>query len=326
MNTSLLRLGTVLFAINAGLAVAAVAADIPPSTATVATPSGQMLAIVNGRMTDGRPATLENVLEQLRPGYPGANIIMAGAETVVIRNLRMNWYPYSSSETRAPANRIAGGGGSPEMGTVLSALRAASGDKFTISHEGPATYIVSAIRAGETSAPARTVEVFNLRPYLWPARGQMTLHGEILNSERQQLETLRKNYAENHPEVKAQLERVATLQKSYDRDAADVERRVDEIVQLVDETVAELNPGKPGPKPLFRFHAGTNLLVVSGTREAVDITRKIVMALGGFDGAGGVPRGFPAEKESSSRDADVSPKEAEAADNPAPTPPAPPNR
>jgi hypothetical protein len=324
MNASLLRFRSVLFAINVFLAAVALAAEFPPPTTTAS--SGQMLVIANGRLADGRPATLENVLEELRPGYPAANVIMAGAETVVVQNLRMHWYPYSPSETRAPANRIAGGGGSPGMGTVLSALRAASGDKFTISQEDPATYIVSAIPSPGTSGPARTVEVFNLREYLWPARGQMTLHGEILNSERQQLETLRKKYAENPPEVKAQLERVATLQKSYDRDAADVERRVDEIVQLVDQTVAELNPGKPGPKPLFRFHAGTNLLVVSGTREAVDITRKIVMALGGFDGQGGTPRTYPAEEGPRSRDANVSPKETEAADHPAPTPPAPPNR
>jgi hypothetical protein len=66
-----------------------------------------------------------------------------------------------------------------------------------------------------------------------------------------------------------------------DRDA--VAKSLDEVQQLILSTLRQLHPSgySSTDDPQFSYHPGTKLLIVTGSREAIEVSRKIVNALSG---------------------------------------------
>jgi hypothetical protein len=239
-----------------------------PKTTSVSAesaPPGYDLEIIDGKQVGaskarGLEATLGNVVDALRDRYPKANIVMApGLAKLKISDLKLR------------AGRLA---------DELEAVRVASGAKFDWMGPGfagpnippmqgidPTTGLPTATNPTESNtglfvlrepAPtpetARTVEAFNIDPYLrW----------------------LRENQDAN--ETKGRREE-------------EVVKRLDELEQMVARTLSSLKPGSAVEMPTFQFHRGANLLIVVGTTDAVDVARKVVNALPGqadFGGGGG---------------------------------------
>jgi len=72
------------------------------------------------------------------------------------------------------------------------------------------------------------------------------------------------------------------------------ERSIDELTRMVSETLEMLNSdGRPPDPPAFRFHRGASVLVVIGSRESVEVARKIVNALPGMGTAQRAEAGGP---------------------------------
>ena len=65
-----------------------------------------------------------------------------------------------------------------------------------------------------------------------------------------------------------------------------IAQKLDEVEQIIIQTLRNLEQRQNGESgssqsPEFRFHAGTSLLIVMGTPQAIDVSRKIVNALPG---------------------------------------------
>jgi len=220
------------------------------------------LEIVNGSIvrvgstSDKREATLGNVIDAVRQRYPDANIAMTpGLARLKISDLKLR--------TRS-------------IWEDLEAIRVASGGKFEWSGPGfsvfgrtgldPDRYVTpgptdpSAIATGNglftlreavTAERERSVEAFNIGPYLQ--------HGET--------------EAIGGPGQ-------PTSGDKPKADAASREKRLTEVEQIILETIGALHDEEV-EKPQFQFHRGANLLIVIGSREAVEVARKIVGALPG---------------------------------------------
>ncbi len=193
------------------------------------------------------PATLGRVVDELRNQYPKANIVLApGLATAPVSDLKLH------------------AGGLPDG---LEAIRVASGDKFVWVGPPGANPGVPAIDPTTglalthfpdlstglytlREAPdenARMVEVFNVGPYL---------------------EYLERHYQKDPKRSQNSLE---------------VRSSIDELQEMIGDTLTMLKTasGVPTERPRFRFHPGANLLVVIGTRDAVEVARKVVSALPG---------------------------------------------
>ncbi|MBI3850896.1 MAG: hypothetical protein HY298_11570 [Verrucomicrobia bacterium] len=247
----------------------ALAEDKPPSppnkpsvSAEFKTP-GYDLEIVEGQFVQkGKKvtATLANVVDALRERYPKANIVLSPG----LANLHVGDLKLRSRNS---------------LGEELEAIRAASGEKFEFTGAGgvgsgasaidPTTGLPVAIvrpasneglfilrEPAPTPETARTVEAFNIGPYLQWLR----------------FEWLREN------------QDAKQAQENREKEIAE---RLDELKQIVRETVQILHRGTSVEMPSYQFHRGANLLIVTGTREAVDVARKVVNALPGQSGFGG---------------------------------------
>jgi hypothetical protein len=62
-----------------------------------------------------------------------------------------------------------------------------------------------------------------------------------------------------------------------------VAKSLDEMRDLILSTLRQLHPSgySSTDDPQFRYHSGTKLLIVTGSREAIEVSRKIVNALSG---------------------------------------------
>lgn len=216
--------------------------------------SGYDLVIAEGQLVNGPKgtveATLANVADALREIHPGANLVLSpGLSKVRLADLKLR---------------------GSKLPDELEALRIASGEKFDWvgpGSPGPNMASPSAIdpatglpQAGAdpnvglfilrepmpTPQTHRMVEAFNLDPYL-----------EWLRSKQD-------------PKGPAQSGRDDQIQKS-----------LEDIQTIVIETIDKLRQDRAssGDMPNFQFHRGANLLIVIGTTEAVDVARRIVMAL-----------------------------------------------
>jgi hypothetical protein len=212
----------------------------------------------------GKPvieATLGNVVDALAELYNGHNFKFAlspGLDKIKIEDLKfVTGRPYLD----------------------LEAIRAASGDKFEwderdssgrlvrSSSDGrfgidPATGLPLAqspatssdesslfvLRPPEpTPETARTVEVFNLTPYF----DRLTKRSKAEGTDNQLI--------------------------SPDR----VEEEVHNVEGVITDTLAGFAEGSPGSVtlPNYAFHPGANLLVVIGTKQQLEVARKVVKAL-----------------------------------------------
>jgi hypothetical protein len=215
------------------------------------------LEIVNGSIvrvgstSDKQEATLGNVIDAVRQRYPDANVAMSpGLSRLKISDLKLR--------TRS-------------IWEDLEAIRVASGGKFDWS--GPSSPMFGrpsfpdparvtegqvdtsvglfTLREAVTPERERSVEAFNIGPYL------------------------------QHEETKE----IAGPGQGASGDqpkaiAASREKRLAEVEQIILETIGALHDEEI-EKPRFQFHRGANLLIVIGSREAVEVARKIVSALPG---------------------------------------------
>jgi hypothetical protein len=205
------------------------------------------------------PATLANVVEALRDRYPHANIVLSpGLANLTVSDLKLR---------------------SSNLGEELEAVRVACAMQFELQGPrpkepsiDPATGVPVAApgidpttgipvgaagsaneglfvlrRSGPPPQIERVVEAFNIGPYLdWLAA---SMEGE----------------------------------NAADRREAARDKSVKQIAEIIDETISTfMPPPNPGGPPTLQFHPGANLLVVVGSRDSVEVARKIVNALPGM--------------------------------------------
>lgn len=248
-------------------------------------PAAYDLEINDGMlMQDGKKteATLANVVEILRTRFDHANIVLApGLGRLKVADLKLR-------------------GG--QLQNELEAIRVASGEKFDIQGPREAPAVIDpktglplsaspemmagnsglyTLQAASSPGSERAVEAFNLEPFLASLR----------------------HPAAGEENAKDQTERE--------------EHSIDELTRMVTETLEMLNTdGRPPDQPAFRFHRGASVLVVIGTRESVEVARKIVNALPGMATA---QRGESSAANTAAREAFMRRYGLGPPDNPGPT-------
>jgi hypothetical protein len=220
-------------------------------------------------------ATLENVVDLLRERHDGANIVLSpGLPRIKIANLKLR---------------------ATSLEQELEALRVASGNKFMWSDGRNsaademmrgAGAIMPAPPGGPAPDPSRSA--------LPPKQNQAPLYilGEVpagMTAPGRQVEVFNltdyfNSFGGMDEESRAKL----------------VTTSLDEIKKIVSTTLQLISEDQ-NSSIAFQFHAGANLLVVSGTPDALEVARKVVGALGpsnrpaagGGFGAGIDPFGNP---------------------------------
>jgi hypothetical protein len=201
-------------------------------------------------------ATLPNVVNALRDEYTDANIVLApGLAKLKVSDLKLR-------------------AGSPAE--ELEAVRVACDDKFQIQTPGgpdiilvdptsglpldrttgfplsggkrqnPGLFVLRAPKP--TPETQRVVEAFNIGPYVEWVRRQSTGSGKT------------------------------------NVDLTD--QGLQEIAQIIHDTVSDVKGGSPENQPTWQYHKGATLLVVIGTRDSVEIAGKIVNVLPGMSSVG----------------------------------------
>ena len=210
--------------------------------------------------------TLGNLIDALRERYSEANIALApGLAKLKISDLKLRTGRLTDE---LEAIRVASGGkfawlcpGSPEPNMPVGPL--AMDPRTGLPRPAPDanTGLFILRDPAPTEENERVVEAFNIGPYLEWVTGRTNPAQETLMS---------------HKDPKAQHD-------------AEVPEDVDKLNLMIRETIATLKQGKfnDTDQPSFQFHRGANLLVVIGTREAVDVARKVVSALPGQAFLGG---------------------------------------
>jgi len=216
------------------------------------------LEVKEGLVVSGGPharkvtASLANVIDAVRDRYPEANIVIApGLANMSISDLKLR---------------------TGNISEELEAIRVARGGKFECSG-GPGNVVVdptTGLPTGsgsnnkglftlrEPTAPEnqRVVEAFNIGPYLQSAREDEVDSTQVKPGQRG-----------DKKESKEFRERRA-------------DQMLDQLKIIILQTISALHPGT-AEQPNFQFHQGANLLVIIGSREAVDVARKVVNALPG---------------------------------------------
>ncbi len=265
---------------------------------------GYDLAIVEGMLVSKGstaakvPATLANVVDALRDRYQEANIVMApGLADAHIADVKLR---ASSLWDELEAIRVASGGkfewqgpnsplfGAPNSPTPSAFVGTPDADPSTGLPIGPPrTRLNSGLFVLQEPSPTpenqRVVDAFSLGNYLLP-NALTDLPGE-----------------EESP-GQPKPGQPANQQQTRERRNERVNQKLEQLKLIISETIVSLHQGPGGHAeqlslPSFQFHPGANLLVVVGTREAVDVARKVMLALPGVqvNAAGPLPRaGAPA--------------------------------
>jgi hypothetical protein len=236
-------------------------AQTPPAT------PGSEIKIVSGKIIGASkagqpvPATLSNVVDILREYYREASITVVGVDDVLIDNVTLRIAPRTAY--RGSALRIA-----------LAALAEASGRKFRVQDFSDQDFMLSADRS---PTGRRTAEVFNLGHLLSNHQGKH-LDRQIRDTETA-LTAVRKVMTNDHPRV-ADMTTQLEILKAHKAQAApplDSKKVIEQIMDTVAVTLGLLKSGEKQPE--FQFHPGTNLLIVVGGDDAIEVTRKVVAAL-----------------------------------------------
>ncbi|MEO5961023.1 MAG: hypothetical protein ABIR80_18100 [Opitutaceae bacterium] len=218
-------------------------------------------------------ATLRNVLELVRLRYPDANITAVEVEDVRIDNLTLHWGRYRGAPLPGePRPRL-----NPPLIGVLTALAEASGRKFEAVPFGENDFLLRP-PAATHPASAPMTEVFNLSP-LSGGGLKRNLEQQLLALEGE-AKALAARYGKEHPRFVEVRDRIDIVSGQLHRAARAVvpgEKLVSQIGQAVEDTLAAEKSHATVPR--FQFHEGTNLLIVTGSDRAVDLTRKIIAAL-----------------------------------------------
>lgn len=272
------------------LSAADVAAEATPKAPAASSGTSDGPLVIKSGFFPGKDgtrtrATIRNLIDWISQRYPDTNITVVGVEDVVIENLALQW---RRTRQPAPEGEIAQRAYPPLEG-LLVALSEASGRKFYVRQFGPNDFVLALDFA---QSPPQTTEVFNLSP-LMGARNRPALLEEIQRGEIE-LGILQKNGGptpgSNAPHIAAIQYRIEVAKKLLSQSsttAVDVEKLIEKIqtvaVQAVAQsmTLRESSNGRSpsGAFPQFKYHPGTNLLVVVGSPDAIDITRKVIAAL-----------------------------------------------
>ena len=215
--------------------------------------------------------TLGNVVDALRERYPDANIALApGLAALKIADLKLR---------------------AGQLSDELEAIRVASGSKFEWIAPGsgwpnmnpaPAVDPTTGLSIPPPPAESRNNGLFVLREAPPTQSNERTVEAFNLSGYIQWLTGKDKATADTDRREKA------------------AEQSLRDIEKIVLETIDTFKQGNLNSQdqPRFQFHRGANLLVAIGTRETVEIVRKVVNALpgqteagspnpGGFGGVGG---------------------------------------
>lgn len=230
-----------------------------PSTESFASrlsrPPGYALEIVDGQFEQkGKrvSATLGNVVDALRDRYPKANIVLAPGLAKL---------PISDLKLRAGC-----------LADELEAIRVAGGLKF--EWLGPGA-------AGPNLSPGSSPQTID------PTTGQLAVSPQteanaglfILREPTPTPETARTMEAFNIGGYLQWLREKQDPKAAPDRREQEVAKSLDELEKIVAVTLESLKQGSSVEMPTFRFHRGANLLIVTGTRDAVEVARQVVNAL-----------------------------------------------
>ena len=214
------------------------------------------LEVKEGFVVSGGPharkatASLANVIDAVRDRYPNANVVIApGLANMSISDLKLRTSSISEE---------------------LEAIRVASGGKFEWSgapgHLDPRTGLPAGsdendkglftLREPTSPESQRVVEAFNIGGYLQSARED------------------EEDATPGNPD-----------QPRYKKKSKEFrDRRANEMLEqlkmIILDTISALHPATDG-EPNFQFHRGANLLVIIGSRDALDVARKVVNALPG---------------------------------------------
>jgi hypothetical protein len=241
--------------------------DSAPASKRTGPPSE--IVIKNGMLEhDGQrtPATLRRVVDLIAPAYRKLTVRMVGAENVLIQDVTL----------RLPRREMVDGKSvEPSLHSLFAALRAASGNRFQVQAFSEQDFLLSA--DAHYVAAGRSAEVFKLNPLLAPRTPDLQRAIDELDAE---LAVLAKRYGEKHPKMADMTDRRDVLKATQARATTprmDPAKLIEQIQDVVRLTLELLNSGQPLPE--FKFHAGTGLLVVIGSEEAINVTRKVVAAL-----------------------------------------------
>src|SRR5438552_1379970 len=224
------------------------------------------LEVKEGFVVSGGPharkatASLANVIDAMRDRYPEANIVIApGLANISISDLKLRTSSISEE---------------------LEAIRVASGAKFEWSG-GPGNVAVDPTTGLPTISGSDNKGLFTLREPTAPENQRIV---EAFNIALY-LHSARPDDEDSTPDKPGQPGYKRETKEFRDRRANE---RLDQLKMIILETISALHPNS-AEQPTFQFHYGANLLVLIGSRDAVDVARKVVNALRGQDGQVVVP-------------------------------------
>ncbi len=262
-----------------GLFLAVLLAGFGPALSAQPSAPVPPLVVTDGKFThDGKtePATLGNLVAFVRTCYPNASITMIDVENVGIDHVNLQW---RAMDPAIVGRRVFQ---TPLIG-VLTALSDASGQRFEVAAFSDNDFVLR--RPGGPPRAEPAIEVFNLKPLL--ARGVPDARSfeEEINFFEAQKAVLSKR-PEKAAEVKDIEDRIQVVEKqradamqraAQQGPASDAKKLLDQIPELVELAMSPLRADEELPK--FKYHAGTNLLIVVGSPRAVAITRNVIDAL-----------------------------------------------
>ncbi len=243
------------------------AAESPPAPARK-TSADDRLIITNGvfsRNGENVPATVRNLVDLVAKRFPDANITIVGVENVVIDNLALTLRKTKIFDELPNARQ--------PLDSVLMAFSEASGRKFVVRGFSENDFLL--VAEGPASNH-RTTEVFNLSTVVKQARSNAGAE-EVIRRLEAEISVFKNRYTDQHPKLVEARERleIEKAQMAKTTVVSDTNKLIEQIQDAVRTTLRV----KPDELPEFRYHAGTNLFVVTGSVDAIDLTRKVIAAL-----------------------------------------------
>ena len=209
--------------------------------------------IVNGQLIgangNAEEATLDKVIDLVRARHPEANIVLSPRLPVIrISNLKLR---------------------ATSLEQELEALRVASGNKFTWDNGRPPALPQPPAFDPATGMPvAPAAHSADVDPATGNELPPLYILGEVPNApDRHRVEVFNLN---------AYIDRLDSQEKK------DVDARLHELQEIILSTVQNQSDLSAEDGLKFTFHPGAKLLIVSGPTAAVDIARKVIVAVGGL--------------------------------------------
>jgi len=209
-------------------------------------------------------ASLANVIDAVRDRYSEVNIVIApGLGNLPISDLKLRT---SSISEELEAIRVASGGKFEcSGGSGNGAVDPTTGLPIVSGFKNQGLFTLREPTAPENQ---RVVEAFNIGPYLQSA-------GE--------------DEENSTPDKPGHLGDKKESKELRDRRSNE---RLEQLKKIILETISALHPNST-EQPNFQFHHGANLLVIIGSRDTLDVSRKVVNAMPGQSLLAIAPSGPP---------------------------------